>query len=232
MFAIKIKIYTTSKYSSFFFLYDKQSILFFDENFAKFIEITNSTEKHETRVIKLQHVRLIANEKLLIRVIYANKIRNIRFDLHVSIKIKHWMLMKREKKKIEIKWYNFYKILNYRFLKTYQLIFWNDKVLKNLFDDNKFVKTNVINDDVKIWFSSVKQAEFRKQNKIVESLTSKVQKIFDNDEFLSSIYDELITMTKIKMIKKSRFFLQWLHASIKFRRCGGMGCVSERTDGG
>ena len=89
LFTIKIKIHTTSKYNSFFFLYDKHSILSFDENFVKFIEITNSTTKHETRITKLQHVKLTANEKLLIRVIYANKIRNIRFNLHVSIKVEH-----------------------------------------------------------------------------------------------------------------------------------------------
>ena len=86
MFIIKVKIDVTSKYNS-FFLYDKHSILFFDDNFAKFIEITNSTKKHEIRITKLQHVKLIANEKLLIRVIYANKIRNTRLDSHVSIKI-------------------------------------------------------------------------------------------------------------------------------------------------
>ena len=89
LFIIKIKIHPILKYNSFFFLYDKHSILFFDDNFVKFIGITNLTEKHETRITKLQHVKFIANEKLLIRVIYSNKIRNIQFDLHVSIKIKH-----------------------------------------------------------------------------------------------------------------------------------------------
>ena len=77
MFAIKINIHTTLKYSSFFLLYDKHLILFFNDNFVKFIEITNSTEKHETRITKLQHVKLTTNEKLLIRVIYANKTRDI-----------------------------------------------------------------------------------------------------------------------------------------------------------
>ena len=76
MFVIKIKMHATSKYST-FFLYDRHSILFFDDHFVKFIKITNSSEKHETRITKLQNVRLIANEKLLIRVIYANKIRDI-----------------------------------------------------------------------------------------------------------------------------------------------------------
>ena len=138
-------------------MYDRHSILFFDDNFVKSIEITNSTEKHETRVAKLQHVRLTVNEKLLIRVIYANKIRDIRLDLHVSIKVEHWMLLRHEKKqKFKIKSYDYYKILNYYFLKTYRLISSNDKVLKNLFNDNKFVKANVINDNVKIWFLSVK----------------------------------------------------------------------------
>ena len=47
---IRIKIHSTSEYSSFFFLYDRLSILFFDDNSAKSIEITNSTEKHETRI--------------------------------------------------------------------------------------------------------------------------------------------------------------------------------------
>ena len=54
--------------------------MFFDDNFAKFIEITNSTKKHETRITKLQYVWLTANEKLLIRVLYAGKIRDIRFN--------------------------------------------------------------------------------------------------------------------------------------------------------
>ena len=72
-----------------FFLYNKYLILFLDHNSAQFIEITNSTEKHETRITRLQHVKLIANETLLTRVIYANKIRNIGFDLHASIKVKH-----------------------------------------------------------------------------------------------------------------------------------------------
>ena len=71
------------------------------------------------------------------------------------------------------------------------------------------MKTNVINDDVKTWFSSVKQAKLRKQNKIVELSTLKIQNFFDNDEFLSSTYDKLITMTKskwleIKQTKKSK----------------------------
>ena len=77
-------------------------------------------------------------------------------------------------KNFEIKWYDFYKILNHHFLKTDQLISSNDKVLKILFNDNKFVKTNVINDNIRVRFSSVKQVEFRKQNKIVESFTSKI----------------------------------------------------------
>ena len=89
MFAIRIKIHPILKYNSFFLLYDKHSILFFDNNSAKFIEITNSTEKHETRIAKLEHVRLIANKKLWIRVIYANKIRDIRFNSHASIKLEH-----------------------------------------------------------------------------------------------------------------------------------------------
>ena len=72
--------------------------MFFDNNSVKFIEITNSTEKYEKRIAKLQYVRLIANEKLLIRVIYANKIRNTRLDLQVSIKVKHRMLIRHEKK--------------------------------------------------------------------------------------------------------------------------------------
>ena len=89
-------------------MYDRYSILSFDDNSVKSIEITTSTEKHETRIAKLQHVRLIANEKLLIRVIYINGIRNTWLNLHISIKIKHWMLMKHEKKqKFKIKWYNF-----------------------------------------------------------------------------------------------------------------------------
>ena len=32
----------------------------------------------------------------------------------------------------------------------HQLILSNDKILKNLFNDNQFVKANVINDDVKV----------------------------------------------------------------------------------
>ena len=209
MFVIKIKIHATSKYNS-FFLYDRHWILFFDDDFVKSIEITNSTEKHETRITKLQHVRLTANEKLLIRVIYANIIRNIQFNSHVSIKVKHWMLIKHEKEqKFEINWYKFYKILSHHFLKTYRLILSNDKLLKNLFNDNKFVKANVIDDNVKNWFSSIKQIEFRKQNKIVESSTSKIQKIFNNDESLFLTYDKLITMMKsnwfeIEQIRKSK----------------------------
>ena len=89
MFAIKIKIHTISKYNSFFFLCDRHLILFFADNSVKFIEIPNSTEKHEARIAKLQHAKLTANEKLLIRVICANKIRDIRFNLHASIKVKH-----------------------------------------------------------------------------------------------------------------------------------------------
>ena len=46
-------------------------------------------KKHETRITKLQHVRLIVNKRLLVRVIYANKIGNIRFNLHISIEVKH-----------------------------------------------------------------------------------------------------------------------------------------------
>ena len=112
------------------------------------------------------------------------------------------MLIKHEKmQKFETKWYDSYKILNHHSLKTYRLIFLNDKVLKNLVNDDKFVKTNVINDDVKTWFSLVKQAELRKQNKIVELFTSKIKKIIDNDEFLSSTWDELITMTKSKWLE-------------------------------
>ena len=138
-------------------MYNRHSILFFDDNFVKFIEITNSTEKHETRITKLQHVKSIANEKVLIRVIYAHKIRNTRLHLHVLIKVKHWILIKHEKKqKFEIKWYDFYKILSHHFLKMYRLISSNDKILKNLFKDNKFVKANVINNDVKIGSSSIK----------------------------------------------------------------------------
>ena len=89
MFAIRVKIHTTSKYSLFFFLYNKHLILFFDNNFVKSIEVTNSTKKHETRIVKLQHVKLSTNEKLLIRAIYTNKIRDIRLDSHVSIQIEH-----------------------------------------------------------------------------------------------------------------------------------------------
>ena len=109
------------------------------------------------------------------------------------------MLIKHEKKqKFEIEWHDFYKILNHHSLKTYRLLSSHDKVLKNLFNDNKLVKTNVMNDDVKLWFSLVKQAELRKQNKIVELSTSKIKKILDSDESLSSIYDKLITMTKLE----------------------------------
>ena len=166
--AIRVKIHATSKYNLFFSLYDRHSILFFDDSSVKSIEVTNSTKKHEARITKLQHVRLTANKKLLVDIIYANKIRDIRLNSHVSIKTKHWMLMRHEKKqKFETKCYDFYKILNDHFLKTYRLTSSNDKVLKNLFNDNKFAKTNVINNDLKIWFSSVKQAELRKQNKIV-----------------------------------------------------------------
>ena len=120
------------------------------------------------------------------------------------------MLIKHEiKQKFEIKWYDTYKILNHRFLKTYRLISSNERKLKNLFNNNRFVKANVINNNVKIWFLSVKQAKLRKQNKIVEPFISKVQKILDNGEFLSSIYDKLITMTKsegfeIEQTKKSK----------------------------
>ena len=103
-----------------------------------------------------------------------------------------------EKQNIGLKWYDFYKILNYHFLKTYRLIPSNNEVLKNLFNDNRFVKTNIINDDVEFRFLSIKHVKFRKQNKIVESFTSKIQEILDNEEFLSSTYDELITMTKSK----------------------------------
>ena len=49
-----------------------------------------------------------------------------------------------------MKYYDFCKILNYRSFKTYRLISSNDKVLKNMLNDSKFVKANVINDDVKI----------------------------------------------------------------------------------
>ena len=89
MFTIKIKIHAILKHNLFLLLYDRHSSLFFDENSAKFIEITNSTEKHETRITKLQHDKLTANEKLLIRAIYTNNIRDTRLDSHVSIKIKH-----------------------------------------------------------------------------------------------------------------------------------------------
>ena len=89
MFTIKIKIHGTLNYSSFFFLYDKHLILSFDANSTKFIEVTNLRKEYEARIIKLQYVKLTANKKFLIRVIYANKIRDTRFNLYISTKIKH-----------------------------------------------------------------------------------------------------------------------------------------------
>ena len=131
-------------------------------------------QKHETRIVKLQHVRLTANEKLLIRVIYANKIRDIRLDLHVSIKIKHWMLIRHKKSRnLKLNDMIFIKILNHHFLKTYRLISSNDKIL---FNDNKLVKANEINDDVKIWFSSAKQAELRNKTKLLNHLHREYKK--------------------------------------------------------
>ena len=168
MFVIKIRLHTTLKYSLFPLLYHKHLVLFFDENFVKSIEITNSTEKHETRRTKLQHVKLAPNKNLLIRAIYVNNIRYIQLDSHISIKVKHWMLIKHGKKqKLETKWYNFYKILNHYFLKTYRIILSNNEILKSLFNDNKFFETNMINDIVKFDFRQLNKLRFENKTKLL-----------------------------------------------------------------
>ena len=166
------------------------------------MEIPNSTDEHEARISRLQHARLAANKKLLDRAIYANKIRDSCLDSNKPIQVGKWVLVRHEdKQKFEAKWYGPYKILSYHPLGTYRLASPKGAVLKNLFNGNRLIEANVVNDDVKEWSSSKRQAELRRENKKPIPATSEVQEILDADEPLPPTYDELTIMTRKEWLR-------------------------------
>jgi hypothetical protein len=199
LFACRVRVHATTKRSPFFLLYGVHPRLPSDENPPRPLEIEITTEDHEKRIAQLHHARIEANELLLKRAIYAQKVRS---DLvkpeHSGFKPGQWVLVRQEgPEKFQAKWYGPYYVVNSHPLGTYKIRDPQGNILRHLINGQRLFHANGGNiDPVQLWSSPTMQAQLKRQNIDWAKPSKEVQMILDSDAPLPPTYEDLASLTQ------------------------------------
>ena len=133
VFAARIRVHSGLERSPYYLLYGKHPRLPIDDNGLQPLLITRWDESQVvTRVSKLQHVRMEANLKLLVKAEKARKVRVDRVRIR-PLTTSSWVLIRAEERhKLEARWFGPYKVLKAFPLGTYCLAQLDGKILRHL----------------------------------------------------------------------------------------------------
>jgi transposase InsO family protein len=196
LFATRVRVHATSKYSPFYLLYGCQPFRPTDDVAAKPLDLSVSPEDVAQRLEALQHARLRANEAIYMRALNAGRIRNTLVKKH-EFQPGDYVLVRHEgPQKFEAKWYGPYKIAKISPLGTYQLLDPKGKPLANLINGQRLIRANITGNVDKLWTSPFMKAGLRKAGIEVAPPSKEVQQILDDDGPVPPTYDELATVER------------------------------------
>lgn len=194
LFASRIRIHATSRISPYTLLFGKHPRLAGDENPIRPIAVSEEELRTVTdRIERMQHARMIANQKLVEKAIRAKKIRNDRVQLP-TLKKGEWVLMRAESRnKFEGRWFGPYKIVEVMALGTYRLVDPRGEPYKYLVNGARLISAKVQGDVSEFWNSSLIQGMQRNNTTINES-SPEVTALFEKEDSDTMTYEEMASI--------------------------------------
>ena len=197
VFAARVRIHATGRYSPYYLLFRRNPRLPDDENLIRpLIVEPHDVEKLEGRLERLQHARMAANQKLVERAIKAQKLR-AAFVKESPFKEGDWVLVRAESRnKFEGRWFGPYQVVKRMLLGTYRLADPKGNVVRTLINGQRLIQAHFEGKSPEeFWNSSKIQGDLRKANISVEKSDPIVEELFAKDNKTPITYDELSTIS-------------------------------------
>ena len=197
LFAVRVRIHTTSRESPYYLLFGRQPPLPSDANEIRPLQVT-PTEWDEVlrRIEGMKHARIVANERLVARAIAAGKTRDERVKPRF-IREGDWVLVRAEARhKFEGRWAGPYRVDKTMPLGTYRLTEPGGNVVRTLINGQRLIPANV-NDETRktLWNSKKIQRVMQQQNITIDQPSPEIQDLFQEADARTVDYDELAAIS-------------------------------------
>lgn len=198
LFAIRVRIHTTTKYSPYYLLFGRHPNLPDDDNNMRPIGITEDSW-HEllVRVKKMLHARTFANRALVHKAISAMKAKRDIVDVE-PFSNGDWVLVRAENRnKFEGRWFGPYQVRAAMPLGTYRLADPYGNILTTLINGCRLIPARIQGEEIKhLWNSSRIQNSLRKRNVTLEESSPIVTALFEKEHDSTPRYRDLEAITE------------------------------------
>lgn len=198
VFAVRIHIHTTSKYSPFYLLYGVDPKLPGDPLKAADASIEAKIEDILDRHARSNEARVAANKKLVESAIKASLIRDEQSNIKPAIKVGTYVLIRDESpRKFRSKWYGPYKVIKAAPIGTYALEDCHEKIVRSLIHGNRLLPLNdlVVSKETGQWKSSFNMDTIRSKFDLVAP-SNEVLETLERDGIPGYSYKDLTMITK------------------------------------
>ena len=196
LFAVRVRVHATSRYSPYMLLFGRHPRLPTDENDMRPMEVTKAEwDELLTRVKRLQHARMVANERLVKRAIEVQKMKSERVKPTSYIE-GDWVLVRAEARyKFEGRWFGPYRIVKVMPLGTYRLADPDGNLVLTLINGQRLTSARVTDETQKVlWNSSRIQGALRRRGVQLDEPSPEVAALFEKESEITDSYRELATI--------------------------------------
>ena len=196
LFAIRVRTHATNRHSPYSLLFGQRPRLPTDGNHPRPLTVTDDEWQQVTdRIERMQHARMVANQKLVNRAIAAGKMR-LQAVTESSFKEGDWVLVRAEaRNKFEGRWFGPYRINKVMLLGTYRIEDPDGNIVATLINGQRLISAKVTDETRKsFWNSSRIQGALRRRGVTLEDSSPEVAKLFEKESQDVMSYDELASI--------------------------------------